>query len=69
MSGDDAKPSHLTMGPDHGAQQLPGSAPAVHAHHAQDLEEAKTSQSGRGKHLTAAAQAEDHDARAYHNHI
>ena len=39
----------LAVGVDDGAQQLPGAAPPVHAHHAEDLEEAEAAQ-GRGGH-------------------
>ena len=46
--------SYLTVCIDYRSQQLPGPSPAVHAHHAQDLEEAKASQCRRGEDVTLA---------------
>ena len=50
------------MGVDDGAQKLPGAAASVHAHHAENLEEAETAESRRGENLPAAAQRDDDDA-------
>ena len=42
---------HLAVGVDHGPQQLPGSSAAVHTQHPEDLQEAETSDGGRGEHV------------------
>lgn len=51
------------MSVDDGAEQLPGAAAPVHAHHAQYLKEAQPAQRRGGKHLAAAAQRDHHEAR------
>lgn len=53
---------HLAVRVDHGSQQLPGATPAVHAHHAQDLEEAKAPQC-RGSEDVSLAASRDHGHR------
>jgi len=49
------------VSPDDRAEQLPGAAAPVDTDHAQDLEEVETAQGGRGKHLAAGAEAQDHN--------
>ncbi len=45
----------LAMCIDHRAEQLPGAAATVHAHHAQNLEESKAAKGRRGKDLPRTA--------------
>jgi len=51
------------VSPDDGAEQFPGAASPVDAHHAQDLEESETTQRGRGEHLTTAETQNDDTRR------
>lgn len=46
-----------------GAEKFPGPAASVHAHHAQDLEEAQATQRGRCKHLPRRPHAQHHHRR------
>jgi len=59
----------LSVSPDDGAEQLPGAAAPVDTDHAQDLEEAETAQGGRGEHLAAGAEAQDHNTRRDDDYI
>lgn len=45
---------------DNGAEQFPRPTTAVHAHHAQDLEEAQSAQRRRREHLPWRAHAQHH---------
>ena len=49
----------LPMSVDHGAQQFPGPASPVHADHAENLEEAETSESGGGVDPTTKSREDD----------
>lgn len=50
---------HLAVGVDDRAQQLPGAAATVHAHHAQDLQEAHAAQRRGGKDVALGAGGDD----------
>lgn len=50
---------HLAVSVDHGAQQFPGASAAVHAHHAQDLQEAHAAQRRRGENIALSARGDD----------
>ena len=50
---------HLAVRVDNRAQQLPGAPAAVHAHHAQDLQEAHAAQRRRGKDVALRARGDD----------
>lgn len=51
--------AYLTVCIDHGAQQLPGAAAPVHAHHAQDLQEAHTAQRRGGQDVALGTSRDD----------
>lgn len=50
---------YLAVGVDDGAQQLPGAAATVHAHHAQDLQEAHAAQRRGGEDVALGAGGDD----------
>lgn len=61
--------SHLAVGVDDGAQQFPGAAAAVHAHHAQDLQEAHAAQRRRGEDVALSARGDDGHRGDEHDEI
>lgn len=61
--------SCLSMCVDDGAEQFPGAAAPVHAHHAQDLEEAQPAQRRRGEHLPRRAHAQHHQRCQDRGHV
>lgn len=60
---------HLAVRVDHRAEQLPGAAAAVHAHHAQDLQEAHAAQRRRGKDVTLRARGDDRHRGHEHDEV
>lgn len=50
---------HLAVGIDNRAQQLPGAAAPVHAHHAQDLQEPHAAQRRGGEDVALGAGGDD----------
>ena len=60
---------HLAVGVDHGPQQLPGSSAAVHTQHPEDLQEAETSDGGRGEHVALGTGRQHRHRRNQHHHV
>lgn len=60
---------YLSVCVDDGAEQFPGAAAPVHAHHAQDLEEPQSSQGRRSEHLARRPHAQHHHRCQYCGHI
>lgn len=60
---------HLAVRVDHRAEQLPGAAAAVHAHHAQDLQEAHAAQRRRGKDVALRARGDDRHRGHEHDEV
>lgn len=61
--------AHLAVRVDHGAQQLPGATPPVHADHAQDLQEAQAPERRGGKDVALGARCQHGNGRDQHHDV
>ena len=61
--------TYLPVSPDDGTQQFPRPTSSVDPHHAQDLEESQTTQSGSGEHFSVCSKRQDDDACSDNNYI
>lgn len=62
-------PVYLAVGIDDRSQQFPGTPSSVHAHHPQDLQEAKAAQCRRGKNVSLAASRHNSNGRNENNDV